>query len=75
MQTVKQGNTIMVNVAIKVLSVIAGIWCAFASYPWLNLHVMAVPALLGAVAVGILAGAAFYAGANWIMAELNTKQS
>ena len=62
----------MVSIAIKILSVIVGIWAAFASYPWLNLHVVAVLALFGAVAVGILAGAAFYAVCNWVLGELNT---
>lgn len=59
----------MVSVAIKILSVIAGIWAAFASYPYLNAHVVALLAFFGAIAVGILAGAALYYVLTWIFGE------
>lgn len=63
----------MVNLAITVLSVLAGIWAAVASYSELNEHLLAVLALIGCVAVGIIVGALFYAVATWLFGELNTK--
>lgn len=62
----------MVDLAIKILSVLAGIWAAFASYPWLSENLVDVLALIGAIAVGVLAGALFYALANWVFANLKT---
>lgn len=63
----------MVDLAIKILAVIAGIWAAFASYPELNAHVLAVLALLGAVAVGILAGYLVYLILSWLFGGLNLR--
>lgn len=57
----------MVNIAIKFLSVVAGIWAAFASYPYINTHVVALLAVLAAVAVGVLVGAAVYYLLTWVL--------
>lgn len=61
----------MVSLAIKVLSVIAGIIAGVASYPYLNKYVIALLAFVGAIAVGIIAGALFYTAAKWVLAEVN----
>lgn len=61
----------MVGLAIKVLSVVAGIWAAFASYPYLNAHVVALLAFLAAIAVGILVGAVTWYILNWIFSEVS----
>lgn len=63
----------MVGVAIKVLAVVAGIWAAFASYPYLNLHVVALLAFFAAIAVGILTGAVVWYVLNWIFGEVSTR--
>lgn len=60
----------MVGIAIKILSVVAGIWAAFASYPYLNLHVVALLAFLAAIAVGILAGAVVWYILNWMFGSV-----
>lgn len=62
----------MVSIAIKVLAVIGGIWAAFASYPYLNAHVVALLAFLGAIAVGVLAGAALWYALTWIFSGIDT---
>lgn len=63
----------MVGVAIKILAVVGGIWAAFASYPELNLHVVALLAFFAAIAVGILVGAVVYYVLTWIFNEFNTR--
>lgn len=63
----------MVELAIKVLAVIGGIACAVASYPYLNQYVLALLALFGAIAVGIIAGAIIYAVLNWVLASINNR--
>ena len=60
----------MVDLAIKVLAVIGGIVAGFASYPYLNGYVLALLAFLGAVAVGIIAGALIYYALNWLLASI-----
>lgn len=59
----------MIGLAIKILSVVAGIWAAFASYPYLNQHVVALLAVVAAIAVGILAGAVVLYVLTWIFGE------
>lgn len=60
----------MVGIAIKILAVVGGIWAAFASYPTLNLHVVAPLALVAAIAVGILVGALVWWVLTWIFGEV-----
>lgn len=61
----------MVEIAIKILAVVAGVWAAFASYPYLNLHVVAFLAVLAAIAVGILVGAVVWYVLNWIFGSIS----
>lgn len=63
----------MVGIAIKILSVVGGIWAAFASYPYLNAHVVALLAFLAAIAVGILAGAIVWYVLNWLFGAVDTR--
>jgi len=60
----------MVELAIKILSVLAGIYAAFASYPQLNLHLLALLALLGAIAIGIIVGAVVYYILSWLLSTI-----
>lgn len=60
----------MVEVAVKIISVLVGVWAAFASYPELNEHLLALLALVGATAVGILAGALTNYVLNWMFGEV-----
>lgn len=61
----------MISIAIKLLSIVAGVWAAFASYPYLDLHVVALLAFVAAIAVGILAGAVVYYVLNWLFNEVS----
>lgn len=63
----------MIDIAIKILSIVAGIWAAFASYPYLNAHVVALLAFFAAIAVGILVGAAVLWVLTWIFGQANTR--
>lgn len=60
----------MVEIAIKLLALVAGIWAAFASYPYLNLHVVALLAFVAAIAVGILTGVAVLYVLSWIFGKI-----
>ena len=62
----------MVELAIKILSVIAGLVAAFASYPWFTTFVMAFIAFLGAIAIGIIVGALVYYLLGWLLSTLNS---
>jgi phage shock protein PspC (stress-responsive transcriptional regulator) len=64
----------MVSIAIKLLSVVAGIWAAFASYPYLNLHVVAILAVVAAIAVGILSGVLVWYLLSWIFGEISKQR-
>lgn len=63
----------MVGVAIKILSVVGGIWAAFASYPYLNTHVIALLAFFAAIAIGILSGAVIWYILSWIFGEVSKR--
>lgn len=65
----------MVSIAIKILSVVGGIWAAFASYPYLKLHVViAVLAFFAAIAIGILSGAVIWYILSWIFGEVSKQR-
>ena len=64
----------MVDIAIKILSVVGGIWAAFASYPYLNKYVLAVLAFVAAIAVGILSGAVVWYILSWIFGEVSKRR-
>lgn len=63
----------MIGIAIKLLAIVAGIWAGFASYPYLNIHVVALLAFIAAIAVGILAGAVAWYVLNWIFSEVSNR--
>lgn len=58
----------MVDLATKILTILAGLWVAVASYPELETQFeSSFLAFLGAVSLGILAGALFYAVVTWLL--------
>lgn len=63
----------MIDLAIKILAVVGGIWAAFASYPYLNDHVFLILAIVGAAALGVLAGALIYMVLIWVFGGLNLR--
>lgn len=63
----------MISIAIKILAIVTGIWSAFASYGYLNLHLVALLAFIAAIAVGVLAGAVAWYILEWIFTDLSKR--
>lgn len=63
----------MVELAIKVLAVIAGIVGGVASYPYLDEYIPGLIAFIGAVAVGIIVGALAYYGLVWLLGNIKNQ--